>query len=103
MGGDGLGKLDLGNLRGLAQPGRRRRVHAHVDAGLLAEPVGQLLEDALLQVGTAELGVVRTSPRRAPTNHRWWLISLQSLEGSHRQRPSGLPKNGSNVLSDMPR
>ena len=52
-----VGELDLGDLRCFEQPRRGLAVAAHVDAGIRLEAVGQMLENALVHVGAAELGI----------------------------------------------
>ena len=52
--GDVVGELDLRELAGLPQPRRRLQVVAQLDAGLLAEAVGETIEDALVHVGAAQ-------------------------------------------------
>ena len=51
------GQLDLGDFARFPQSRRGHPVAAHIDAGLVAETIGEMFEDELVHVGAAELGV----------------------------------------------
>ena len=66
----GLGdrrQLDLGLLGRLEQPLQRLRVLAQVDAVLLLELVGEVVDEPAVEVVAAEVGVARRSARTSTT------------------------------------